>query len=106
METIVERLGGEAETRLRYFCSPHHQDRALHPAMTQIERAAGFRRDDTAKQRLDKLERMLAGVASDPREVVPPVAAMLSIPTGERYPPLQLTPRKQKERTLEALLGR
>jgi predicted ATPase len=43
-ETIVERLGGEPHTRLRYFCSPHHQDSALYPSIAQLERAAGFRR--------------------------------------------------------------
>src|SRR6266478_3641723 len=32
---------------LRYFCSPHHQDSALHPFIVQLERAAGFVRDDT-----------------------------------------------------------
>jgi hypothetical protein len=39
-ETIVERLGGEPHTRLRYFCSPYHQDSALYP-IAQLERAAG-----------------------------------------------------------------
>src|SRR5262249_39229363 len=55
-QTIVERLSGEPHTRLRYFCSPHHQDSALYPSIAQLERAAGFRRDDTDEQRVDKLE--------------------------------------------------
>ena len=42
-ETILERLSGEPHTRLRQFCSPHHQDTALYPSITQLERAAGFR---------------------------------------------------------------
>src|SRR5262244_3530182 len=25
-QAVVERLSGEPYTRLRYFCSPHHQD--------------------------------------------------------------------------------
>src|SRR5262249_39725402 len=29
---------------------------------------------------------------------------LLSLPIGERYPPLDLTPQKQKEKTLQALL--
>ena len=41
-ETILERLSGEPHTRLRYFCSPHHQDSALYPSITQLERAAGL----------------------------------------------------------------
>src|SRR5262249_40594663 len=28
-ETILERLSNEPHPRLRYFCSPHHQDSAL-----------------------------------------------------------------------------
>ena len=47
-QTLVERLAGEPHTRLRLFCSPHHQDIALYPTITQLERAAGFRREDTA----------------------------------------------------------
>jgi len=59
-ETILERLSNEPHTRLRYFCSPHHQDSALYPSITPLERAAGFRRDDSDEQRLDKLETVLA----------------------------------------------
>jgi len=51
-QTIVERLSGEPHTRLRYFCSPHHQDSALYPSIAQLERAAGFRREDTSEQSL------------------------------------------------------
>ena len=28
---LYERIAGEPHTRLRYFCSPHHQDSALYP---------------------------------------------------------------------------
>ena len=40
---LSERIGTEPHTRLRYFCSPHHQDSALYPFIVQLERAAGFR---------------------------------------------------------------
>jgi hypothetical protein len=103
-ETIVERLGGEPHTRLRYFCSPHYQDSALYPSIAQLERAAGFRREDTAEQRLAKLEAVLGQGTNDLSGVVPLLADLLSIPTGDRYPPLNLTPQKRKENTLKALL--
>jgi class 3 adenylate cyclase/predicted ATPase len=104
-QTIVERLGGELHTRLRYFCSPHYQDSALYPSIAQLERAAGFRREDTAEQRLAKLEAVLAQGTNDLGEAVPLLADLLSIPTGDRYPPLNLTPQKRKERTLHAQLA-
>jgi predicted ATPase/class 3 adenylate cyclase len=102
-QTIVERLSGEPHTRLRYFCSPHHRDSALYPTIAQLERAAGFRREDSDEQRLDKLEGLLAQGTNDVREAAPLLAALLSISPGKRYPPLTLSPQKRKERTLHAL---
>jgi predicted ATPase len=105
-ETLLDRVSGEPHIRLRTFCSPHHQDQALYPMIAQLERAAGFRRDDSAGQRLDKLEALLSQATNDLGEAAPLLAALLSIPAGERYPPLGLTPQKQKERTLRALVAR
>jgi class 3 adenylate cyclase/tetratricopeptide (TPR) repeat protein len=102
---LLEHLATEPHTRLRYFCSPHHRDSALYPAITQLERAAGFRRDDTADQRLDKLKAVLSQGTNDLREVVPLIADLLSISTGDRYPPIDLKPQKRKERTLAALIS-
>ena len=48
---------------------------------------------------------MLAQATNDLGEAAPLLAALLSLPTGERYPPLNLTPQKQKERTLRALVA-
>ena len=48
---LVERLAAEPNTLLRCFCSPQHTDSALFPVIGQIERAAGFARDDTPKAR-------------------------------------------------------
>jgi class 3 adenylate cyclase len=104
-DTILERLSNEPHARLRYFCSPHHQDSALYPSITQLERAAGFRRDDTDEQRLDKLEAVLAQGTDDLNEAVPLLAELLSIPTADRCPPLNLTPQKRKEKTLQAQLA-
>jgi class 3 adenylate cyclase/predicted ATPase len=104
-QTVVERLSAEPHTRLRYFCSPHHQDSAFYPSITQLERAAGFRREDTPEQRLAKLEALLAQGTNDLGGAAPLFADLLSIPTGDRYPQLNLTPQKRKEKTLHAQLA-
>ena len=101
---LAERIAGEPHTRLRYQCSPYHTNSALHPFIAQLERAAGFKADDTSEQRLDKLEAVLAMGASRIQGVAPLFAALLSIPFGERYPPLALSPTQQRRRTLAALL--
>jgi class 3 adenylate cyclase len=104
-QTVVERLSGEPHTRLRYFCSPHHQDSPLYPSIAQLKRAAGFRRDDTDEQRLAKLEAVLARATDDLGEYVPLFADLLGIPTGDLYPALNLTPQKRKEKTIRAQLA-
>ena len=48
---------------------------------------------------------MLAQGTNDLSEAVPLLADLLSIPIGDRYPPLNLTPQKRKEKTLHAQLA-
>src|SRR5262249_9768543 len=99
---LAERIAGEPHTRLRYQCSPYDTNSALRPFIAQLERAAGFKADDTSEQRLDKLEAVLAMGASQVQTVAPLFAALLSIQFGERYPPLALSPTQQRRRTLAA----
>jgi class 3 adenylate cyclase/predicted ATPase len=105
VQALLERLGAQLHTPVRQFCSPHHQDTALHPTITQLERAAGFRREDTNEQRLEKLEAILAQVTNDLSEAVPLLAQVLSVPTDGRYPALDLTPQRRKEKTFNALIA-
>jgi hypothetical protein len=57
---LAERLLAEPYLRLRYFCSPYHQDSALFPFIDQLGRASGFARDDPPAAKLEKLEALLA----------------------------------------------
>jgi class 3 adenylate cyclase len=77
VRSLIERLAGESHTRLRYYCSPHHTNSALHPVIEQIERASGLLLEDSAETRLDKLEAMLAEATENLVEVVPLIGALL-----------------------------
>src|SRR6516162_6820848 len=99
---LSQGMETEPHTRLRYFCSPHDQDSALYPFIGQLERTAGFTRNDTNATKLDKLEALL-GDGAEPRDISL-IAEMLSLSGGERFPPLDLSPQRRKERTLAALL--
>src|SRR5271155_3078125 len=57
---LSQRIESDPHRRLRYFCSPHYQASALYPFITQLERAAGFVRDDTVEAKLGKLGALLA----------------------------------------------
>jgi predicted ATPase/class 3 adenylate cyclase len=99
---LLERLAGEAHTRLRYFCSPQHIDSALYPILVQMQRAAGLTHDDSSQTQLDKLDALLAPTATS-REEIALIAEMLSLPNDGRYPALTLTPQQRRQKTLEAL---
>ena len=101
---FAERLSGEPHIRLRFQCSPYHSNSTLRPFIVQLERTARFKTDDTPEQRLDKLEALLDRDPARLQAVAPLFAALLSIPFGDRYRPLALSPTQQRRQMLAALL--
>lgn len=101
----LDRIPRDAATRLRYFCSPYRTDSALHPFLAELERSAGFGRDDSPAAKLEKLQTAvpLPVGAQDEFRLL---AEFLSIPQGDRLTYVDLAPLKKKERTLAALLAR
>jgi len=100
---LERRLHAEPHIRLRYFCSPSHQDSALYPFVDQLGRASGFVPDDPPAARLEKLDALLGRAASLDEDVAF-IADLLSLPASLRHPLPNLSPQRKKERTLEALL--
>jgi class 3 adenylate cyclase/predicted ATPase len=97
------RLNAEPHIRLRYFCSPYHQDSALFPFVDQLGRVSGFAPDDPPAARLEKLEALLAR-ATPPDEDVAFIVDLLSLPASGRHRLPNLGPQRKKELTLGALL--
>ena len=101
---VREHMGKGQGIRVPCQCSPYHTHSALYPFIVYLERAAGFESADSAEQRLEKLERWFKRSSEELDRHVPLLAALLSVPTGDRYPPVELSPQRQKEETLQALL--
>jgi class 3 adenylate cyclase len=101
---LQERIEGDKHTRLRYFCSPHHQDSALYPVVAQLERAAGFARDDGTTEKLGKLKALLM-TASPQSTDLALLAELLALSDPDNAAVVSdMTPRRKREKTLEALL--
>ncbi len=98
---LQDRLHTEPHVRLRCFCSPYHRDSALFPFIDQLERTAGFAREDQPAIKQEKLEALLA-LAAPPDEDVALLADLLSLAASERHPLPNFTPQRRKARTLEA----
>ena len=104
VRALRERLAGEPHVALSHFSSPHHTNSALHVVIGQLQRAARFAPEDTPETRLIKLEELLAKTAEGSDEALPLIAALLDIPTGDACAPLDLTPQRRRQRTLEVLI--
>ena len=102
---LLEAVADAPHHRLHYQCSPFHFCSALHPVAEQLAAAAGFERDDGDAQRLEKLEALFAQTSADPVRVTALIAPLLSIATGDRFPPLDLPPERQLDAALDALIG-
>jgi class 3 adenylate cyclase/predicted ATPase len=106
VEMLRHHVRDEGLPRLAFRCSPYHQNSALYPVITHVERLLAFQRDDAPATKLDKLERVLHDYSLPHGEVVPLLAELLSVPLPEgRYPALGLTPQQQRQRTHDALVA-
>src|SRR5438270_11110537 len=99
---LSAHIESEPHTRLRYFCSPHHQDSALYPFIAQLEHAAGFSGDDPVDAKLGKLRALRAPGTRDDDEIAL-LSELLSLPSSAVD--LNLSPQRKREKLLEALLN-
>jgi class 3 adenylate cyclase len=105
VQVLKDRVANTAHTRIECRCLPQYQHSALYPVIGHLERLLALSRDDLPLEKLHKLEEALAQHVLPLPEMVPLFAGLLSIPLPARYPPLTLTPQRQRQKTLEALLA-
>src|SRR5215510_13764901 len=98
---LCEHIRTEPHMRLRYFCSPHYQDSALYPFIVQLERAAGFTRNDEVEIKLGKFRTLLSPGMPDDDDIAL-LSELLSLPSAAAD--LNLSPQRRREKLFEALL--
>ncbi|WP_437639175.1 TOMM system kinase/cyclase fusion protein [Sorangium sp. So ce854] len=86
-------------------CMNDRRHSPLHPVVDLLERLLEPDAGDTSRSRLERLEALLSAYPFDLSDAVPVLAALLSIPLGDRYAPPQDPPQRQKERTFATLLS-
>src|SRR6266545_7308907 len=79
VQVVKDEIIGAATLRIEYHCSPSHQHSALYPVIAHLERVLAWRQDDTAEDKLRKLEEALRPFPLPLAEVVPLLAALLSL---------------------------
>ena len=112
VEALKERVEHEGTRCLELRCSPYAQNSALQPVIEHLQRTLHFRPEDSAEEKLRKLENVFGrrgGFETRPytvqTETLPLLAALLSLPHPDGYPTVALSPQKQKEKTYEVLVA-
>jgi predicted ATPase/class 3 adenylate cyclase len=106
VQVLTEHVAAEPQAWLAPCqCSPYYQHTALYPMIDLLERVVlRFTREEAPEQKLRKLEGFLVQYGLPLAEAVPLFAALLSLPLGADYAPLTVSPERQKQQTLQALL--
>jgi hypothetical protein len=105
VRVLSERVADEGVPRLTLRCSPYHTNSALYPVIEHLQRLLQWHRHETPEARLDMLEQALQTAGISLAEGVPLLATLLTVPVPERYPPLALSPQRQKQKTQEVLVA-
>ena len=105
VRVLTERVVHEGAPRLTLHCSPYHTNSAFYPVIDHLQRLLHWHRDVPPEARLTTLEQAIQAARLPLEEAVPLLAALLAVPVPERYPPLTLSPQRQKQQTQEALVA-
>ena len=106
VQVLREHVANASHVRWECRSSPYYQNTALYPIIDLMQRALQWRQDETPEEKLERLEQTLSQYRLLLAETVPLFATLLSLPLlEERYPPLQWTPQRQRQKTLESLVA-
>jgi predicted ATPase len=105
VQVVREQVAAERATWIEFRCSPYHQNSALYPIIDHLQRLLQFTREDLPATKLEKLKHTLSHYRFPQADIVPLLAALLSLPHPEGAPPITVSPQKQKEKTQAALVA-
>ncbi|HJY84495.1 MAG TPA: adenylate/guanylate cyclase domain-containing protein [Candidatus Binatia bacterium] len=105
VQVVQERVAQEEMTRIEFRCLPFYQNTAFYPIIEHLQRLLQWQPDDAPQVKLERLQSVLRRYRFPQADTVPLLATLLSLPPPRSYPPLVLSPQKQRQKTQEALVS-
>jgi class 3 adenylate cyclase/tetratricopeptide (TPR) repeat protein len=106
VQMLKEHVAHEPHTRWECRSAEYAQNTAPFPLTDLFQRLLQFQTKDTSDEKVRKLEHALSQYRLPLEESVPLFAPLLSLPISENhYPPLNLPPQRQRQKTLEILVA-
>jgi class 3 adenylate cyclase/predicted ATPase len=103
---LKEHVAHEPHMRWECRSAEYAQNTALFPLMDLFQQLLRFEAHETADTKLEKLTHALSQYRLPLEESVQLFAPLLSLPIPEdTYPPLQLSPQRQRQKALEAIVA-
>lgn len=106
VRTLLERLSHEQLTLLHMYGVQYFRHSALYPVAKQLERDAHIRDKDDIGAKYEKLESMIATASSDIDRYMLWFSNLLSLPLPERFKATAMSPERQLEEIVRALIDR
>lgn len=104
LQAFVERTRDVPSHYIQVQCSPFHVSTPLLPFIDWLKESTGFSRDADPRMAVQGIDAYVVGLGFDPGKTVPLLAALLSVPLGAAYVPLNFSPRLQRDRTIQLLI--
>ena len=106
VQTLKDHVADEPHVRWECRSVPYYQNTALYPLTDLFQRTLQWQHDEPPDEKLGQLEQVLGQYRLLLEESVPLFAPLLSLALPEdRYLPLNLSPQRQRQQTLEAFVA-
>jgi class 3 adenylate cyclase/predicted ATPase len=106
VQMLKEHMANQSHTCWECRSLSYFENTALFPLTDLFQRLLRFQAEDTPDEKLRKLEQMLRQYRLPLEETIFLFAPLLSLPLPEdRYPPLALSPQRQRQKTLETIVA-
>jgi class 3 adenylate cyclase/predicted ATPase len=106
VQVLKEHIAQEPHTRWECRSAEHYQNTALFPLVDLFQRILQWQPEESPGEKLTKLEQTLSQYRLPLEEFVPLFAPLFSLPLPEhRYPPLNLSPQRQRQKMLETIVA-
>src|SRR5262245_4386039 len=106
VQMLKEHIAHAPHTRWECRSLSYFENTALFPLTDLFQRLLRFQTQDTPDEKVGKLAHVLSQYRLPIEESVPLFAPLLALPVPEnRYPLLNLSPQRQRQKTLEAIVA-
>src|SRR5438132_7883687 len=103
---LKEHVANEPHIRWECRSSSYFENTALFPVTDLFQRLLRFQTEDTPNEKLGKLDHALSQYRLPVEDIVPLFTPLRSLSLPEnRYPLLNLSPQRQRQKTLETIVA-